>query len=166
MAELILIRHTEAEEAKTTDRARNLTKKGKKHALYLANAFKKELVHTDLFVHSGMNRAEQTLNLILKSKENLNIMVTETLNHEIEAIEFAKWLKLHAEDLLKIVVVGHEPHLSRFVGWAVARSNQTHIQIKKGGVVRLQITEFSDILKKRMTLTELISIKQLKSAGH
>ncbi|MBC7419704.1 MAG: histidine phosphatase family protein [Bdellovibrio sp.] len=164
MAELILIRHAEAEEIKTSDLARRLTQKGQKQAKYLAQVFTNELDHVDLFVHSGITRAEQTLKLIIGSKENWNVMTTSSLKHEGKAVDLGKWLKLHADELSKVVVVGHEPQLSRFVAWAVARSNQAQLKIKKGGIVRLQIVDFSVIMKTRMILTELTSIKKIKSA--
>ena len=164
MAELILIRHAEAEELKTTDNARKLTKKGQKQSKILSKTLAKEIDHCDLFVHSGIVRAEQTLQIIIGYKENRNIIETATLKHEAKAIEFGKWLRIHAEDLEKLIVVGHEPHLSRFISWAVARSNQTQFEIKKAGFVRLEIVDFSLILKYRMKLKELMPIKRMKSA--
>ncbi len=164
MAELILIRHAEAEELKTTDAARRLTKKGHKQANYLSRVLNAEIPQVDLFVHSGIKRAEQTLQLTIAKKARWNIMTTASLKHEAKAIEFAKWLQVHADDLEKVIAIGHEPHLSRFVAWAVARSSQAHFEIKKGAIVRLEIIDFDLILKRRMKLTELVSIKQLKSS--
>ncbi len=164
MPELILIRHAEAEEPKTTDAARRLTHKGRKQAKVLAKLLAAELTECDLFVHSAITRSEETLKLILGPTQTLNIMSTTTLKHSAPAIEFAKWLKIHGDDLQKILVVGHDPQLSRFVSWAVARSNQTEFEIKKATIVRLQIGEFGLILKKRMKLTELTPIKIIKSA--
>ena len=164
MAELILVRHTEAEKEETTDSARKLTRKGHKQAKILSNILLPEINKFDLYVHSGIVRSEQTLNLILGDNHTFNTMQTSTLEHETKAIEFAKWLKIHADDLKKVMVVGHEPQLSRFLSWAIARSDQVKFRIKKGCLIRLHISEFSELLTERMQLVELTSNKTLKSA--
>ncbi len=162
MAELIFVRHAEAEQKMTTDAARRLTDKGQKQSQFLADLFAAELTEIDLFVQSEIVRSQETLQLLIGGASDLRIETTGLL-YEVPPIEFIKWFKLKANRLNKVLVVGHESHMTEMIGWCIARTQDVSIDIKKAGVVRLEIDDFNNILERKMSLTELVTFKKLKA---
>ncbi|MBC7741911.1 MAG: histidine phosphatase family protein [Bdellovibrionaceae bacterium] len=161
MAELIFVRHAEAELLKTTDAVRSLTEKGQKQSQRLSKIFLQELSLIELFIQSDLVRSQETLLGLLDAHVPSRILTTDTL-YEKPPIELAKWLKKNASGLQKILVVGHESQMSEFIGWGLARSLEIEFEIKKAGVARLEIHDFSNILEQKLILTELLSLKRMK----
>ncbi len=138
---VILFRHGIAEE-KSTDKPdddRALTREGnarmKQNARGLAAVFPK----AEALYSSPLVRAIQTGLWVTKGyRKKLRLQTIEALRHEkdpAEVIELVRGLKER-----RIILVGHEPHLSRTMAeWTGMGS--TDLELKKGGCYGLRVPD-------------------------
>jgi phosphohistidine phosphatase len=141
--ELLVIRHGEAmdkeEFAKTgkSDDLRPLTSAGMEEMKEIARAIRELVKKIDLLATSPLVRAVQTAEIIGAAYD---IPVNETitaLSPDSEPEEFEKWCA-DLEDVKRIAVVGHEPHLTGLVSWLLTGEDDAIIELKKGGVCLLE----------------------------
>jgi len=138
---LILVRHAKAMDRvkallkSVSDEDRPLTKKGKAKFAEHAKANAKEFLGTDLFVSSEYLRAKETLELLLQSlparKTARPTEVIKKLTPDESPLHFIKWLKARGEK--KLVVVGHEPFISKFL--EKASKKMEFEKLKKGAII-------------------------------
>jgi phosphohistidine phosphatase len=121
------------------DAERQLTGEGKRKLEHVADALQAMEISFDLILTSPYKRALQTAEIIaeafgLKKK----IQCTGCLEPGAsprELIEFINGLKSSPENLL---LVGHEPDLSRLTSLLVGGDFNVAITLKKGGFVRVK----------------------------
>lgn len=137
---LLVIRHAIAQEREdfkiSDDDLRPLTTKGKKEFERASRFYKKLYPNVEEFYSSSLLRATETAD-ILKKKFKKNYKIIEELRPEIESSELLKKLKKSKKKF--IAIVGHEPSLSRFIGFAVTGKNKSIVEMKKGGACLLEI---------------------------
>ncbi len=136
---LYLMRHAIAVEADGTlpDSQRPLTEKGAHKLAKIARALKTLEVRPDLVLTSPYLRARQTAEMVahvlgaqVAESENLTPFGSlEKLVTEIQA----------HESLENLLIVGHEPCLSQWIGLLVAGNTGLEIEMKKAGVCKLSL---------------------------
>lgn len=113
--EIYLVRHAEALEQKEglADAVRHLTRRGRKQAVKQAKRLKKRKVRPELIITSPLVRAVQTAELLATelSKDAL-VAAHSCLTGEADAAAVIAML-CDAGKLKSVMLVGHEPQLSR-----------------------------------------------------
>lgn len=138
---LYIIRHAIAVDEATSDYAsdseRPLTDKGRKKMRQIAKALRQLGVEFDLILSSPYVRACETAGILadvfkMKNKIVFSDHLIPEGNPELLIGEINE---KHSVDSLAIV--GHEPHLSAFLGLLVSDNSKIEITLKKGGVCHL-----------------------------
>ena len=143
---LYLMRHAiaaEAEEA-MADSLRPLTEKGRNKLGIIARTLTKMDLRVDLIMTSPYLRARQTADVLaaalnIKTSclvESVNLMpggFGDKLVTEINAMAFRE----------NLLLVGHEPGLSQFIGMLVAGDASLEVPLKKAGLCKLSIKELT-----------------------
>ncbi|WP_433973818.1 SixA phosphatase family protein [Tunturiibacter lichenicola] len=142
---LYILRHASAglrRKNPILDLKRPLDKEGKKHCLQLAYVLNALNIQFDLIVSSPLKRCLQTASLIgTETGYEAQILNSNALAPEATLPQFQKLLRenSHAENLL---VVGHNPNLSSFLGSLLvpATSSEAKIRLRKGSMARVVLT--------------------------
>jgi phosphohistidine phosphatase len=142
---LYILRHASAglrRKNPILDLKRPLDKEGKKHCLQLAYVLNALNIQFDLIVSSPLKRCLQTASLIgTETGYEAQILNSNALAPEATFQQFQKLLREnpHAENLL---VVGHNPNLSSFLGSLLvpAGSPEAKIRLRKGSMARVVLT--------------------------
>jgi|SRR5208337_2601567 len=141
MKELYIIRHglagTRMDDA-GNDESRPLTDKGKAKMKDIAKGLKALGISFDKVLTSPLARAEQTADILKKYCVDVeNIEVTDLLKPGAPGEDLIKYLnKLDADC---VAIVGHEPDLSEFASYCLAKGKTSFIILKKGGVLKLEM---------------------------
>lgn len=142
---LYIVRHAIAVEAGTPgyedDSQRNLTDKGRKKMVKIAQGLKELEERLDLILTSPYLRAMQTANLLRKAfnlKKN-KVIETEHLTPMGYADQLIHEVNEKYGELERIALVGHEPSLSALASVLVAGESDISLTLKKGGVCRLSV---------------------------
>ena len=141
--DLYLLRHGIAVEHGTLgferDSDRPLTPVGERQLRRTAAAMRKMDLGFDLILSSPVVRARQTAEIVaesLKLKRQLAFSDELTPSGSPKALlQKLNGLKSAPE---RILLVGHEPYLSRFVTLLTAGNTETVVDLKKGGLCKLQ----------------------------
>jgi len=163
--EIYLLRHGLAVERGTAgfeaDEARPLTPKGRRQLRKIAAAMKKLDLRFDLILSSPLLRAKQTAEIIaiaLKLKKHLQYSNALAPGGEAEhLLRQLHRLKPSPETLL---LVGHEPDLSRLVSLLVTGTLSLQMDFKKGGLCKLDAEKLK--AGKCATLAWLLTPGQMK----
>jgi phosphohistidine phosphatase len=142
---LYILRHASAGTRRANpllDIKRPLDKEGKKHSLQLAYVLNALNIQFDLIVSSPLKRCLQTASLIgTETGYEAQILHSNGLAPEATLKDFHKLLKECAnhENLL---LVGHNPNLSIFLGSLLvpANSPEANIRLRKGSIARVVLT--------------------------
>jgi phosphohistidine phosphatase len=138
--DLYVLRHGKAEPAGPgiDDHARALTGKGKDEIARLAQWLSRREERVDLILTSPRRRALQTAEIVagtLKIREKLH--VSEILSSGFSAEMLSRELTA-VKDPGNIMLVGHEPDLSSFVGYIISGEEGASIKMAKGGLARIR----------------------------
>jgi phosphohistidine phosphatase len=141
--ELYLLRHGIAVERGTRgfedDFARPLTAKGRRQLRKTAAAMKRLGRHFDLILASPLLRAKQTADIIAAE---LNLKKRVKYSNALAPGGLASILLRQLGRVKpapeKILLVGHEPDLSRLISVLVTGSLQLQLDLKKGGLCKLE----------------------------
>jgi phosphohistidine phosphatase len=139
--ELIVVRHAIAFERDPVrwkdDRKRPLTAAGRRRFRKAAQGLGRLVEKPSRVFSSELARALQTAEILERAAGWPPAHpCLELAPHSAPAVTLSR---LRAERGARLVIVGHEPHLSRFVGACIAgAAARTAIEIKKGGVVILR----------------------------
>lgn len=143
---LYLLRHGIAAEPGTpgfeNDSERPLIPKGKRRLRSAAAAMKKLELSFDLILSSPFLRARQTAEIVageLKLKKRLQFTDELAPGGGFKAlIQKLNELKPAPENIL---LVGHEPYLSRLISLLVSGGENAAVEMKKGGLCKLEAGE-------------------------
>jgi phosphohistidine phosphatase len=143
---LYILRHAEAGEANaegyTTDAARALTPKGIKRTRQLANALRQMEITFDVLLTSPLIRAQQTAEIVARSlgKEKQLRHVSQLAPDAVltDVLALIESVRTKASSLL---LVGHEPSLSRLISLLCTGGSNLGLTLKKGGLCRLELNE-------------------------
>src|SRR3984885_2049412 len=116
---IFLLRHASAGLRRanpTLDKKRPLDKEGKKHCLQLAHVLNALNIQFDLIISSPLKRSLQTAALVgTETGYEAPILQSASLAPEATFKNFQDLLHEHA-DKENVLVVGHNPNLSTFLG--------------------------------------------------
>ncbi|MGA2247386.1 MAG: phosphohistidine phosphatase SixA [Verrucomicrobiota bacterium] len=141
--ELYLLRHGLAvergERGLEDDSARPLTVKGRRQLRKSAGAIRKLGGRIDLILSSPYRRARQTAEIVareLKLKKRLKYAQALAPGGAVRNLLRQLGREQPAPD--KVLLVGHEPDLSRLVSLLTSGSQQLQLDFKKGGLCKLE----------------------------
>ncbi|MBI5684398.1 MAG: phosphohistidine phosphatase SixA [Verrucomicrobia bacterium] len=162
--DIYILRHAEAEDIGPdcmTDAGRQLTAKGERQSSDAAAALRDMDVSFDLILVSPLVRARQTAGIIAKAmKLAKRIEITDDLAPDGEPTALVAAVNKRAAKLSSVLLVGHEPWLSRFISQLVAGCPDLAIKMKKAGLCKLTAGELRH--DRCATLEWLLTPKQLR----
>lgn len=143
---LILFRHGPAVDRESylqshpSDDLRPLTFSGKRKVNRVIQKIARSQEDISTLITSPLKRAEQTAQIIHKHYKKANYEVAEELKAEASVKEILPRLK-QATPVETLILVGHEPHLSRIASYLLTGNETNFIHLKKAGAIAL---EFGD----------------------
>jgi phosphohistidine phosphatase SixA len=146
------LRHATAEEHtnSVTDAQRSLVKKGEAQVLRVAEFCRKNALSPVVLFSSPLKRAEQTAALFqiyLPDCSAVQLVDWLTLGSKPEII-VAALRDLEKRNVNDVWLVGHEPDLSRLIGYLLNVSAE-RMAIKKASLTRMDV-DFSDLSHARL----------------
>lgn len=162
---LYLLRHGIADERDSEkypdDSKRPLTEEGIKKFREAAAGAKNLNLEFDLILTSPYTRARQTAELFAKAfKAEKKLKEERALEADASYRNLSRELNKHGEKAGSIVLVGHEPYLSRFLSYLLIGDEQIGIELKKGGLAK--ITPGDSVEGGGAELNWLLTQKQLR----
>lgn len=160
---LLIIRHAIAMDRSDfraqfggNDDLRPLTEKGIRKMKKNARGLSHLVARPDALIVSPLTRAVETAKILKLENDWPEVLEVscESLRPEAHPSVFDQWLvdwlkeksgesesmEIGSESDTFVAIVGHEPHLSRLVGWYLFGKPISAVQIKKGGACLLEIT--------------------------
>ncbi len=140
--EIFLVRHgiaQELEEAGGRDPDRRLTEEGLEKTKKVAKAFSKRISNLDLIFHSPYKRAKETAEIFLEHFPNAHLKEGKGLTPFDKAHMALPLLSEHGQGK-KIMLVGHEPHLSCLASLLMTGSERPILEFRKAGIAGLAST--------------------------
>jgi phosphohistidine phosphatase len=165
--QLLIIRHgvavDRADFAKTgkADDLRPLTENGRHKFRRAAQGLRHVVAGPDVLATSPLMRAAQTARIV-SDVYDVAAEVTDVLSPGARLDRFPRWLAEHAAAEL-VVVVGHDPHLSRLASWLITGVDGSAIVLKKGGACLLSFE--ATPAKGNARLEWLMTPSQLREIG-
>lgn len=163
---IFILRHGIAVERGTKgfekDSVRPLTPKGKRQLRKSAAAMRQMKLRFDLILSSPYERAKRTAEIIaeeLKLKKRLKF--SDLLKYENEPVELVGHLTILKPAPKNLLLVGHEPYLSRLISWLTSGNEEMAMDLKKGGLCKLEVEKLT--VKKCAQLAWLLTPKQMKA---
>lgn len=147
--ELVIIRHAVAEEREDfakkglEDQFRPLTLKGRKRMQKVCFQLKDFIKDVDVIVTSPFTRARQTAEIISQIYFEKKVLEAPELVPQSPPQAFLKWLRVQGKSFKRIAIVGHEPHLSSFASFMLTGRPESFIDLKKSGVIVLEVESFA-----------------------
>lgn len=162
MLELYMIRHGLAGsplDDESLDETRPLKKKGKEKMKEIAKGLKELKITFDIVLTSPLLRALESAEIVnAYCGKTKDVTVTELLAPGSSHQGLIRLLNKH-KDLEKVAIVGHEPFLSGFASYCIAKSISPLINLKKGGALMLEVDQV--IKPGRCILSWLMEPKQM-----
>jgi len=143
--ELIIIRHAVAEEREEfkkkglEDHLRPLTLKGRKKMQKVCVELREFVKELDLIVSSPLTRARQTAEIVSQIYFETKVVEAPELVPHSPPPAFLKWMRTQIKNQRRIAIVGHEPHLSSFASYMLAGKTESFIDLKKSGIIALEL---------------------------
>jgi phosphohistidine phosphatase len=147
--QVYLIRHGIAAEPEAYERdyERPLTAKGRAKTKAVARQLKTLNLAFDEILTSPLVRARQTAEILLKANLSTQLTVVDTLAPMGSFSEWLEWFKTWQKERSGVLaLVGHEPDLSQWAELLILGDVQGVIQIKKAGIVGIEIPDNIDPL--------------------
>ncbi len=161
--ELYILRHGIAVDRGTSgykkDADRPLTEDGEEKMHQIAEAMLAMELRFDLILSSPLVRAEQTAQIVAGELDQ-EVTFTEFLAPNANALELIR--EINDEKPQRVLLVGHEPDLSRLISLLITGSSDAaSIELKKGGLCKLTTDTLS--FGQCATLNWLLTPKHLRS---
>ncbi len=162
---LILFRHGLAVDremalnTKMEDSRRPLTQKGRERTEKMAKILRRMDLDIDLLVTSPLVRAQQTAEILFPVVRAKDIHECAELVPSAPPQAFAQWLKSHSASAICAVAVGHEPQLSVFASWALSGQTESFIELKKSGILCLEVESLDAVSPRSAELKWVLSPK-------
>lgn len=137
---LLLVRHAIAVPHGTrgvADDERALTPRGRRRFRPAARGLARLLARPGVLLSSPLRRARQTAELLARAWKPLEITLEPTLA-EGSAVHVERMLRRHHQHAL-VVLVGHEPHLSALLAYALGAGTPEALTFRKGGAALLEV---------------------------
>ena len=143
--ELLIVRHgpagDDAEKAawkrsRRPDSERPLTKDGRRRTRAAARGLARAVKKIDLVATSPWTRAAQTAELVAEAFGTKPVEWPELVPDR----SFEDLLsRLKEVSMRRVALVGHEPHLSRFVSWLMTGQDHSILRLKKSQALLLEL---------------------------
>jgi phosphohistidine phosphatase len=143
------------------DSLRPLTEKGRERAKAMAKKLREIEPQVDLIISSPFVRAMQTAEIIFQAYKKIEIVESSELVPSSPPQAFATWLEKHIKMETSVIVVGHEPHLSTFATWTLAGSVNSFLDLKKSGIVCLEVESLAEVGPRTAELKGLLQPKHV-----
>ncbi len=114
---------------------------GRREAANVGALFSKLDLRFDDAASSPLPRAKETAELVLERQKKVKLRIWNELRPEGDRTALLSRLARMGHGT-RVLLVGHEPYLSSFVGELTGAKPGTLV-LKKGGVARLHVTSFS-----------------------
>jgi phosphohistidine phosphatase len=130
------------------DEKRALDKEGIEQCGYIGRALAALDVHVDVIVSSPLKRCTQTAVLVGNELGyEGKLLLDAGLRPEAGLADFRKLLEKYARQEA-IMVVGHNPNLSQFLGATISDSGcEASLELKKGAVAKVEMRRTSGTLQ-------------------
>jgi phosphohistidine phosphatase len=141
---LYILRHASAGTSRPNpllDVNRPLDKDGKQHCLHLAHVLNAMKIQFDLVISSHLKRSLQTASLVgTETGYEAAILQSKALAPTATVAEFQKLLHQYAH-IENILVVGHNPNITSFLGSLLVRPGAppAQVRLRKGSLARLNL---------------------------
>ena len=136
----IALEHDKAAERNMIDRDRPLTAKGRSRMKRAARGLAKRFPRALTLVTSPLRRAIETAEILGKAYGGIEHTDTPALLPDADPAELAAFLAESASES-PVAVVGHEPHLGRFIGWSLIGEPHTFVDLRKGAACLLHFED-------------------------
>jgi phosphohistidine phosphatase len=160
--EIYILRHGIAVERGTPgykkDSDRPLTKEGEEKMHQIATAMLAMKLAFDLILSSPYQRAAHTAQIVAAELDQ-EATFTEFLEPEGNTLALIRLI--NDEKPQQVLLVGHEPDLSRLISLLVTGGTEATIELKKGGLCKMTAEKLS--FGQCATLNWLLTPKQLRS---
>jgi len=160
--EIYILRHGIAAERGTPgykkDSDRPLTDEGEEKMHQIAGAMLAMELKFDLILSSSYERAARTAQIVA---DELGEDVRFTKFLEPEANPLALIGQINDEKPQRVLLVGHEPDLSRLISLLISGGTDATIEMKKGGICKMTAEKLS--FGQCATLNWLLTPKQLRA---
>ncbi|HTQ51991.1 MAG TPA: phosphohistidine phosphatase SixA [Candidatus Acidoferrales bacterium] len=144
-----------------TDADRPLTPKGRRQLGQIAAAMQSMGLDFNLILSSPFLRARQTAEIVAKTlKLDKRLAFSDALTPDGDAKTLIRQLHELKPAPENILLVGHEPYLSRLVALLISGGELAGVGLKKGGLCKLEIGSLR--FGRCATLTWLLTPKQMK----
>ena len=163
---IYFLRHASAGERMSNpkkDEKRPLDKSGIEQCGYVGRALTALDVQVDVILSSPLKRAAQTASLVGNEMGyEGKLQLTDALRPDASFADFRKLLDKYAK-YEAIMVVGHNPNLSEFLGRAISENGcEATVDLKKGAVARVEMERNSGVLQWCLTPK---AVRQLYAAA-
>jgi phosphohistidine phosphatase len=163
---IYFLRHASAGERMSNpkkDEKRPLDKAGIEQCGFVGRALTALDVQVDVILSSPLKRAAQTASLVGNEMGyEGKLQLTDALRAEASFTDFRKLLDKYAK-YESVMVVGHNPNLSEFLGRAISENGcEAMIDLKKAGVARVELERNSGVLQWCLTPK---AVRQLYAAA-
>lgn len=163
------VRHASAGSRKADpakDEKRPLDEEGITQCGFMGRALALLDTHVDAIISSPLKRATQTASLIANDLAfEAKIEIDPALRPEASYAQFRDLLGRHS-DKEAIVVVGHNPNLSQFLGRVLGGTGtRTGVDLKKGAVARAEVDHHRGVLQWLITPKTVRAIYESASSS-
>jgi phosphohistidine phosphatase len=141
---LFLLRHAKAcarSPKWRPDGARPLTRDGEKKMFSVARGIQSLDLSFDLILTSPYLRAFRTAEILGEVFESKKVFETKNLIAEAEPRAVIGEINKNFPDLTQIVLVGHEPFMTRLISVLLSGQEGLSIDLRKGGFCKLSVQD-------------------------
>jgi len=144
-----------------TDADRPLLPKGRRQLGQIAAALRNMDVNFELILSSPFLRARQTAEIVARSfKAKKRLAFSDALTPDGDPKVLIRQLNELAPAPENVLLVGHEPYLSRLVALLISGGETAGLELKKGGLCKLEAEALRS--GRCATLAWLLTPKQMK----
>lgn len=143
--DLYILRHAIADQKNPfnmeNDSDRPLTEEGAEKMRLIARALKSRELSFDIILSSPFRRAKETAEIVAEVFKCKDVVkFSSHLEVGGNPLALVNEINKHYADLGSILLVGHEPYLSRFISVLLSGDGNVSVAMKKGGICKLVVS--------------------------
>ena len=164
---IFLMRHAVAMEREDfakknkDDSLRPLIEKGRERTRKMTKQLQLMDENFDMIISSPFLRAMQTAEIVCQGYNIRELHECAELVPSAPPQALAQWLRTEAKRARSLLAVGHEPQMSVFASWLVSGYTDSVIELKKAGVICLEVESFEDLGPRSALLKWILQPKNL-----
>jgi phosphohistidine phosphatase len=149
---ILLVRHAQAQEREefqkisADDEKRPLTPKGKETAHKVSQKLTSKFKGSELVITSPLIRAQETAEIFKQYIPCDYALDCLHLKPDSTATAFIAWFNARKHNCKTVVIIGHEPMLSKLASYLLTKSETSIIDLKKMGIILLEQEETKRII--------------------